>query len=676
MSEPLVLLYHHLCRTPCAFTKHLEIHCHTRVFERHIRELSAQRQVVALSEIPSLREPEKCAAIYFDDGYYSIYRYALPIIMKYRIPVAIFLNPTAITDGLTWLNKLSWLFETISLAERSQLAYEALPSRTSSGPPVASEFVHLFDQNRTPFVVDSWWRRRGAPRPESPLFLGAEEIRQLAACELFTFGSHSLNHYPLDRLDTTMCRDEIVEGHRVLEQLIPDRVRGFSVPFARLGKPTILKTASKVSTLIVVAKRDGRSKPKAGRFSFVYGTTVPRRIRSLREVQKGDVSRVDRGRLPAGVALSWVRFSELATFANTLDRLPPYSLIPISRQRASLMASHPYGSKDAVALVLVWNKEGAVIGYWGLFPGALSDSRSHVLAHFASTGMVHPDLRGRGVPAIALREIKQCTDILCVVGTNRDANRMFNNLGLEQVTRQQGYSLNLRCVNPRAVFTYCLQSVLSLLGRGHDSSVAPVREVSLQATPYVFKTAAALGVLCGGQRFSAEAQRLLESPSGARWYRSAEAIEWMADNSWEGPKAPLEGRENEYHFSRRNLTVRYIRCEIGEGQTRMLGGAGLIQVVANHHRGITIVRGLDTVISDRIALAKYLFTLVGIAIAHRADRVELPKQCTPQLLQKLFPRLVVCPVIRKYYYWTASPEYKELIERADASLCDGDLGLY
>jgi len=84
----------------------------TSVFESHLKYLSDNGYTVVplrllvdyyLHQGP--KPPQKSVVIVADDGHESVYQYMLPLVRKYRMPVTLFLYPSAISNAsyaLTW----------------------------------------------------------------------------------------------------------------------------------------------------------------------------------------------------------------------------------------------------------------------------------------------------------------------------------------------------------------------------------------------------------------------------------------------------------------------------------------------------------------------------------------------------------------------------------------------
>jgi peptidoglycan/xylan/chitin deacetylase (PgdA/CDA1 family) len=77
------------------------------------------------------------------------------------------------------------------------------------------------------------------PKPSNHLTL--EQLKELAASDLVTIGSHSMTHPDLTRLSGEQLTYEIMESKKTLEELIGVEVTCFSYPFGRFNHSVIDK---------------------------------------------------------------------------------------------------------------------------------------------------------------------------------------------------------------------------------------------------------------------------------------------------------------------------------------------------------------------------------------------------------------------------------------------------
>lgn len=227
-SGPAVLLYHSVEDGEDAWTNKLGHNVSPHRFEEHIRFLTEHFRVVPFSHLCRSEAAPDEIAITFDDGSASIKKNVLPIIEKYRCPIKVYATLENAAE-INWLNKLCYLLNLLPAAEQIELTKRALGIALSRKPGI-HDFVHHFDMEQTPVVLNECFRKLRPPQMRR-LYLSIEELRELAVHPLVEIGSHTRRHYPLPRLNAEQLRDEVIAAHRELNALLDDRVQGFAIPF-------------------------------------------------------------------------------------------------------------------------------------------------------------------------------------------------------------------------------------------------------------------------------------------------------------------------------------------------------------------------------------------------------------------------------------------------------------
>lgn len=103
----VILQYHHVSQTLPAVTSVSE-----QTFKKHLNYLKDHNfKVIALNDLLSALQkgetlPDKTVAITFDDGYNNNYNNAAPILEQFGYPYTIFVSPTLIDKGESYL--MSW----------------------------------------------------------------------------------------------------------------------------------------------------------------------------------------------------------------------------------------------------------------------------------------------------------------------------------------------------------------------------------------------------------------------------------------------------------------------------------------------------------------------------------------------------------------------------------------
>jgi peptidoglycan/xylan/chitin deacetylase (PgdA/CDA1 family) len=175
----------------------------------------------------------------FDDGYRDNLEYAYPIFKRHNLPFAIYV-PTDYSDGrgdLWWLA----LEKVIVKVKALSVKIDGQQRRLRCGTPAEKDAA---------FNTVYWWLRGideatarafvrdlckdadfDADTLCADLMMNWDEIRQLAADPLLTFGAHTRRHFALAKLTLAEARTEIAESVRRLERETGKECRHFSYPY-------------------------------------------------------------------------------------------------------------------------------------------------------------------------------------------------------------------------------------------------------------------------------------------------------------------------------------------------------------------------------------------------------------------------------------------------------------
>ncbi len=186
------------------------LHVTEKELDSHCRLLKDTCRPISLAEWRSTRNrkaglPARPVLITFDDGYRSIWKYALPILRNYGIPAVMF-----ICSGPVEQRRLFW-FDAVARA-RGEAEVE--------------------DMKRLPF--EDWRLLCSQPSqfreddPAAPLSI--EEVIKLSREPGLEIGSHTASHAILARASKAIQFQEIVEDKARLEAWINKPVTSFAYP--------------------------------------------------------------------------------------------------------------------------------------------------------------------------------------------------------------------------------------------------------------------------------------------------------------------------------------------------------------------------------------------------------------------------------------------------------------
>jgi len=225
-----ILMYHRFSQEPKeGFTSAKEL-------DSQLKYIKRQFSLFSLSEVADTynrgREmPGDPVALTVDDGYADFYEVALPVFLKHKVPVAVFVC-TAFIDKIDWLwtDKIKYL---ISRTEKERiglpLAHDHVPIPTSNAKGLAKaladsfEYLYSLDPNTLNRQVQAFSDQLEVDIPESvpqeyrPMTW--DQIRKLVHTNV-EIGAHGVSHNIL----TNLSREQVVaEVHgsrdRIFEEL-------------------------------------------------------------------------------------------------------------------------------------------------------------------------------------------------------------------------------------------------------------------------------------------------------------------------------------------------------------------------------------------------------------------------------------------------------------------------
>ena len=246
--EPVILMYHRVADLPCDPWR---LAVTPERFAEQIEMLTRERTVVTLDwlieKLESGRAPESTVAITFDDGYVDVLGNAKPVLERYGAAATAYLTTGAIGRGCEfWWDTVSRvLLESPTLPDTLELD---IAGRSHSWRVGDRDELHLSvwkalrllaEEPRAALLsaLERWAGTAPAARPDDRA-LDADEVRALAAGDVFTIGAHSVSHASLPALSAADKRREINESRAACERLLSRPVTSFAFPFGDRDRAT------------------------------------------------------------------------------------------------------------------------------------------------------------------------------------------------------------------------------------------------------------------------------------------------------------------------------------------------------------------------------------------------------------------------------------------------------
>jgi peptidoglycan/xylan/chitin deacetylase (PgdA/CDA1 family) len=175
------------------------------------------------------------AALTFDDGHPDTFDVASPELERRGLPATLFLATAPPETGEPlWIDRARWMLKhaRARVLEAPSLGLRGcLLDGEAERLALLARLLRQLKAMTPPEVASGLRELEAALEPEGPplAVLGWDAVRRMAA-GTFHLGGHTHRHYMVSRLDERTLEDEIVTGHRLIEQRTGQRVRSFAYP--------------------------------------------------------------------------------------------------------------------------------------------------------------------------------------------------------------------------------------------------------------------------------------------------------------------------------------------------------------------------------------------------------------------------------------------------------------
>jgi len=230
------------------------LHAQLRYLQRHYRIMRLEDALEEFYADPADMETHRKdrrvpLVLTFDDGYIDNYTYGLPLVRRLQIPITIFLIPGYVESGecFWWfapeelvqsatVDKVTIETKTyqLSLAEDRMALVSVIDRLVRYASSVTGREKTLSDLKQ---ALGATLSRRGVGSgDDSALPMNWEQIREMEASGLVSFGAHTMHHPILSCLsDPAEARYEVTESRKVLEEKLGHAVPTFAYP---IGMPS------------------------------------------------------------------------------------------------------------------------------------------------------------------------------------------------------------------------------------------------------------------------------------------------------------------------------------------------------------------------------------------------------------------------------------------------------
>lgn len=175
------------------------------------------------------------AAITFDDGHPDTAEVAFPELKRRGLPATLFLSTAPPETGAPlWIDRVRWMVKHATARAPEVPAFGLHGVPLDGETPRLAVLARLLQELKTmspPEVESTLAVLEAALEPSGPPLrvVGWDAVRKMAAGGV-GLGGHTHRHYMVSRLDERTLEEEIVTGHRLIEERTGRRVRTFAYP--------------------------------------------------------------------------------------------------------------------------------------------------------------------------------------------------------------------------------------------------------------------------------------------------------------------------------------------------------------------------------------------------------------------------------------------------------------
>lgn len=223
---------------------HPSMHVTVQRFREHMEYLKRYFNFIGPVELSRLRDGQKYdhpLLLTFDDGYKSVYEYALPICEELEIPFIFFVNGSFINnDEPFWLLAISYIFM-INCGEAfwklcQEKGYDIPTSMNSTRDAVRWAYENLNPEDALKIprkILDMARISKTKLLEELDLFISDKELVEMNGFDWVGIGDHGFKHLPMVKLSNEELNTEIGLSKKRIESILKQKIDMFSFSFSR-----------------------------------------------------------------------------------------------------------------------------------------------------------------------------------------------------------------------------------------------------------------------------------------------------------------------------------------------------------------------------------------------------------------------------------------------------------
>jgi len=272
--KAVVLMYHRIAEPESDVW---EIAVSPERFEQHLQVLQKMGNVVLLESLADSANAKhlhkNSIAITFDDGYIDNFKTAKPMLEKYGIPATFFIASGNVeSENEFWWDELERLIlfsehlpalfsmiigehsikfdlkDEVSLTEEIRQKHRSWKACTEEPPTIRAKlFYRLWEQLKCLTyteqqqhlqLIKTWAGSSLIPRPDYRT-MSVNELKQMAANNLFTIGAHTVTHPALASYNAHLQKKELTENRDFLRKITGREINLLAYPYGNYNEETL-----------------------------------------------------------------------------------------------------------------------------------------------------------------------------------------------------------------------------------------------------------------------------------------------------------------------------------------------------------------------------------------------------------------------------------------------------
>ena len=249
MHNPLtILLYHGVSsESNIGIENYSGKHINTKIFENQISYISKNCNVLTMDEVVDIHNqgseyPENAVAVTFDDGFRNNSTEAQPILEKYKVPAIFYVTSGIIgTNIMFWVDSLEDCINnstvasiTLELDSKRTFFFENNVQKLKALIEIKSYCKKTTIEEKNRIIKDLTEQTMWLPKVSSSKNyekLRWDELKNLAASNLFTVGGHSFYHDVLTSFnDDKKLEIDIKKSIELLESNLSTSITHYAYP--------------------------------------------------------------------------------------------------------------------------------------------------------------------------------------------------------------------------------------------------------------------------------------------------------------------------------------------------------------------------------------------------------------------------------------------------------------